>query len=200
MTPIYRYSVIFAVGIILAGCTATTPTAPTQKTVPTPISNPASSPIADSKAASSPQLKMKKYPLKILAGMSDNFEWQVFVFLLPDNVENLPYTENSIWYDTVSHPGDFGVEVTPEAAGYSSVLNEYYATAWRQRAESSTEDLELVRTDKGDYATSSWNGDKDFIATLKADRLGTYYFRAHILFNGKHYWTPESQFEVVEKF
>lgn len=83
-------------------------------------------------------------------------------------------THTAVHYGSESKPGDFGLDVTPAAAGYSSLTS--------------------------DFASGSFKIPKKFKAEITAsDAEGTLYMRAHAIIDGKHYWTAEKKVSVVKK-
>lgn len=101
---------------------------------------------------------------KVIAGQPLEVVWQVS----PPEAKKIPHT--AFHYDTVSHPGDFGTDVTADAASYKELTGEFA---------------------KGEFLVP-----RAFRAKLTPN-VGTLYVRAHALIDGMNYWTAEELVEVV---
>src|SRR3989304_6190152 len=78
----------------------------------------------------------------------------------------------SVHFGTESTPGDLGKNVAPDATKYEDMIK--------------------------DFANQSNPIPFRFIGNHTFDEAGTYYFRAHAIVNGEHYWTEEKTLEVAE--
>ncbi len=100
-------------------------------------------------------------PKSIVAGTIFGVDWNVAS-------EATILTSTAIWWDTTSHPGDFGTEVDGTTAGYAHSTEAYK---------------------KGSFAVPA-----DFEDNIKAgdDLVGQIiYLRAHAVVLGKNYWSAE---------
>ncbi len=104
---------------------------------------------------------------KAVAGRPMEVVWQV-----TPAEKTVTITHTAVHSDTVSHPGDFGAEVTPAASGYKELTPPI-----------TEEEISAPRA---------------FTATL-TPAAGTLYLRAHAIMDGKNYWTAEEQIAVVAK-
>lgn len=101
---------------------------------------------------------------KVLAGSPLQLTWQVNL----DEAKKIGHT--AVHYDTVSHPGEFGTDVTPDAAGYKNLTPDFA---------------------KGEFLVP-----RAFSATVTPP-AGTLYLRAHAIVDGANYWTAEEQVAVA---
>ncbi|MBI2450868.1 MAG: cupredoxin domain-containing protein [Parcubacteria group bacterium] len=80
----------------------------------------------------------------------------------------------AVHYGTESKQGDFGLDKTPADAGYPGLTS--------------------------DFASGSFKIPKKFKADIVAPNTeSTLYMRAHVIIDGKHYWTAEKSVKVVLK-
>lgn len=80
-------------------------------------------------------------------------------------------SHTAIYYDYASHSGDLSKSTTAFLAGYKQFTS--------------------------DYANNEEDIPKDFDANLAMDKVGTLYYRAHAIIDGKHYWTDEKSIKIV---
>jgi len=105
-------------------------------------------------------LESINYPPSVKAGEEFTISWKVNT--------NVPATikHTAIHYSSESHPGDYGLDVTPASSGYSGLTT--------------------------DYASGNFSIPNTFPVKVNAptnsDKL---YFRAHAIIEGKNYWTQE---------
>jgi len=81
-------------------------------------------------------------------------------------------SHTAIYYDFVSHSGKLDKNATAYLAGYPSYTIQY---------ASKEEDIP-----------------KTFDADLPIKQIGTIYYRAHAIIEGKHYWTDEKSINIIE--
>lgn len=79
-------------------------------------------------------------------------------------------THTAIHWSTTSHPGVFGTDAAPAAAGYEGMLP--------------------------DYAQGMFALPRTFDGVLMFTAPGTYSYRAHAMIGDLHYWSPEYQLVV----
>lgn len=79
----------------------------------------------------------------------------------------------AVHYSYKSHSDDFDTTVTPAESEYETLTQ--------------------------DYASGSFVLPQNFPATIAGLKDGMVYLRAHVIINGKNYWTPEEQVAVGEK-
>ena len=85
-------------------------------------------------------------------------------------------THTAVHFDTVSHSGSWGTDVTPAQSGYADFTKEYAS---------------------GNYAfPATFNG----TAIAPAGGSGLLYFRAHAIIDGKNYWTPEQSIPLLKVY
>lgn len=80
----------------------------------------------------------------------------------------IPHT--AIHYDEDSNPAKFALTVAPDQSGYRELTLE--------------------------FASGEFEIPREFSTHVTFDEVGTFYYRAHAIVNGQHYWTDERSIEV----
>ena len=99
---------------------------------------------------------MVSFPTYGIVDEEANIVWEV------DAPSGSQIVHTAIHYDTESHPGSFGLGVTPGDSGYLDLTTEFAS---------------------GEFVSGN------FEATITPSV--TLYFRAHAIIDGNHYWTDE---------
>ena len=79
-------------------------------------------------------------------------------------------THTAIHWGTASRTGALGLAVAPADSGYPSIL--------------------------ADYASGSFALPREFSGAVTFPSAGIYYYRAHAIIDGKHYWSSEYTIRV----
>ncbi|OGG21755.1 hypothetical protein A3B48_03595 [Candidatus Gottesmanbacteria bacterium RIFCSPLOWO2_01_FULL_40_10] len=116
------------------------------------------------------EVKVPEYKVSLLDAPAEVIEDATFAFTW--RVDGLPTTINhtSVHYGAESTAGDLGKDVAPEDTNYTDLVN--------------------------DFAKGNFNIPLQFVGNTAIARTGTYYFRAHAIINGQHYWTEEKTLTV----
>lgn len=101
-------------------------------------------------------------PQSISAGTIFGIDWKV------DAEEQTYASHIAVHWDTVSHPGDYGLEITPTLSGYANFTKAYAS---------------------GTYAVPGTF--EDNIKLDDSDAGKVLYLRAHAVVAGKNYWSDE---------
>ena len=118
------------------------------------------------------EVKQPEYKVLLIDAPTQGIMDQVLTFTW--DVTGVPTTVNhtSVHFGTESTPGDLGKNVAPDATKYEDLIK--------------------------DFANQSNPIPFRFIGNHTFEEAGTYYFRAHAIINGEHYWTEEKTLEVAK--
>lgn len=111
-------------------------------------------------------ISLVDYPSSVKVGEEFTVSWRVS----SNTLTTISHT--AVHYDTASHPGNFGIDVPPNA-GYNSLAGNFISSNF------SIADPET------------------FSAKMKIDDPGKVYFRSHAIIDGKNYWTQEYMIDVL---
>ena len=101
-------------------------------------------------------------PTSLPAGTIFGVDWQV------ETSEQTFAIKTGVYWDTVSHPGTFGTDITPEIADYPNLTSAYEA---------------------GYFALPG--GFEDNIKLSAGEAGNVLYMRAYVWLADKHYWSEE---------
>lgn len=148
-----KYLILFLIASIfmLSGCGPAVPEEQVAYTGPT----------VTEEQAPEVSISLIEFPSTATIGEEVTFRWNVYA---PADSE---FTHTAIHYSTESQPGDYGLEVAPEASGYAELTKEYASGSF----------------EAGEFET-----------TLTIS--GTTYFRAHAIVNGDNYWIAEQMISI----
>ena len=118
------------------------------------------------------EVKQLEYKVMLIDAPTQGVMDQVLTFTW--DVTGVPTTINhtSVHFGTESTPGDLGKNVAPDATKYDDLIKY--------------------------FANQSNPIPFRFIGNHTFDEAGTYYFRAHAIINGEHFWTEEKTLEVAK--
>ena len=108
-------------------------------------------------------ITLLNYPSTATSGKEVVVQWSV------EAPVDAQFIHTAIYYDSVSHTGIYGLDISPVSSGYSDFTKEYAIGKFDTR----TFETILIVTEK-------------------------IYFRAHAIVNGNHYWTDEKVMMVEE--
>ena len=152
---------LFLLLFAVCGCTSYN-VVPIQNQTPPPSGG---TPIIGGNESVLPTISLVTLPASVQEGQTFTVQWNV------DSTMPLTATHTAVHYDVVSHPGTFGLDITPAKSGYPSFTQKYAS---------------------GEFALPGM-----FSADIVVPSGSILYLRAHVIVNGNNVWTDEKTIMIT---
>ncbi len=113
-------------------------------------------------------VKIKEFPATVKAGKAGTFTWEIAA----DEPATVRHT--AIHYGKVQHAGEFATTTSPKLAGYPSMIKDF------------------------DGKESQIPGTFTAKITPTRKEIGLLFMRAHVMIEGKNFWSPEIEVTVTK--